>query len=58
MDDAEELLRLIERAAEIDAEATARVMDNHLRASDQVIANAAALSVQNDPIGDLLGNPT
>lgn len=37
------LLLGIERSAEIDAETNYRVIDNHLRASDRVIANLAAL---------------
>lgn len=46
------LFAAIERAAQIDADINYRIMDNHLKHSDRVIANKAALSLIND--GELL----
>lgn len=55
------LLRDIERSAEVDAEATKRILENHLLHSDQVIGNIAALrTVHDDSLLELVakGNPT
>jgi len=59
-DDVDKLLDQFERAAAIDAENNYRVMDNHLKHSDRVIANAAALKSSNsdDLIRAVLANPT
>lgn len=48
LDEVSELLEQIRRAAEIDAEAMYRVMDNNLMHSDRIIANLAALSSNRD----------
>ena len=59
-DDVDKLLDQFERAAAIDAENNYRVMDNHLKHSDRVIANAAALKASgtDDLIRAVLENPT
>ena len=59
-DDVDKLLQKNAKAAELDAEATYRVMDNHLKHSDRVIANVAALKAtsSDELIKAVLGNPT
>jgi hypothetical protein len=59
-DEVDRLLDQHERAAKIDAENNYRMMDNHLKHSDRVIANVAALKNLNtdDLIKSVLENPT
>jgi len=56
------VLKGIEQAAEMDAAANARVMDNHLLHSDRVIANQAALQTIRDGnlsrLAEIAVNPT
>lgn len=60
-DDVDKLLDQMEKAAALDAASNYRVMDNHLKHTDRVIANVAALKNINDD-GSLLKalaeNPT
>ena len=59
-DEVDRLLDQHERAAEIDAAINYRMMDNHLKHSDRVIANVASLKTLNtdDLIRSVLENPT
>jgi hypothetical protein len=63
-DELDTLLNAIERASEQSLDNNARMLDGHLKASDRVIANVAALKLVNEG-DDLLkaalsaaGNPT
>lgn len=55
MSDLDKLLESISRSAEADAEGNRRVLDNHLMASDRVIANVAALRAANTSEAELAG---
>jgi hypothetical protein len=62
-DEVDKLIYQHRKIAEASAEANYRVLDNHLLSSDRVIANAAALKLQNrHPLRDakelLDANPT
>lgn len=59
-DDIDTLIGQMERVAKMDADNNYRILDNHLKHSDRVIANVAALRASNtdELIKSLLANPT